>query len=142
MTSAGIPSQDVGAGLSVVRALEAQTLTVGGTNGVGVDRNTPGESQQFLSGVLIVDASSTSSAFTTLDAVMEHSVDNSVWANLNDADGNQVAITQISSADTVETVNFNLLGARRFIRAVFTEVGTSIDASACIVLGGAARAGS
>jgi hypothetical protein len=55
----------------------------------------------------------------TLDAKIEHSPDNSTWADLSGA-----ATTQIAADDTVEYLDVDLSGANRYVRVEHTVAFT------------------
>jgi hypothetical protein len=148
---------DIGSLLEPALAIPPALYAAGAINGTGIDRlNTPAAAPyQYYSGMLCVIVGALAGAPTsfTVDARMQHSPDNATWTDYNPASqaGTEptlgwVAIPTIVAAQTVARVNFNLIPAQRYLRALGSVAfvgGASPTAAvaAAVILGGADRVG-
>lgn len=135
---ANVPT-DHGALSKVVKGINPTNDTGTAINGTGVDRMVAGSGEGYLSCVLQAAVGTVSGGtLTTFDAKLQHSSDDGAsdpYADITDA-----AITQITAADTEGYVDVDLMGAKRYVRAVVTTAvsGGTVPVSAAIVFGGAA----
>lgn len=139
---------DIGAYLEPALGIAPLAYSAGTTNGTGIDRlNTPsGQVYQYYSGMLVEIVGVTTGAPTsfTVDAKIQDSADNSVFADYKPDGVNVAAIPTIVAASTVSRINFNLTTARRYLRVVqvVAFVGgasPTVAAGAAVILGGADR---
>jgi hypothetical protein len=133
-------ASNIGASIALAHGVSPQAVTTA-TNGTGFDRTGYG------SCVLSVSAGAATGAPTswTLDAKLQHSSDNSAWADVP-AGVASAAITQMTSGNSNANSTFkksiNLNGVKQYVRVVLTPGfvgGTSptLLAAATVVLGGA-----
>ena len=140
---------DIGGEISVIRSISPQAISgssdVNGANSVG-DR-TPSGDQEYMSGVLTLVTGATTGTPTTVSVAcrLQDSADGtSGWADIASSAGGPYAITAITAADSVASVNFNAKPIRRYVRAVATPTFTggsspTILIAATIALGGAQK---
>jgi len=127
-------TNNIGAYIKGASTVSPQASAAGAVNGSWIDR------LNYQSCMLIVQSGAVTGTPTTqtLDSKLQSADDNS---GTNAADITGAAITQITTVNGFGTVSVDLLGARRWIRAVNTPGftgGTSptLQHAAQIVLGG------
>lgn len=103
----------------------AAAITATG-NGTGVDIS-------HYSGIakFILSASATGGAGQTLDVKIQHSNDNSSWADAG------IAFTQVTNAEaSFQSLDVNVDGLRKYIRAVSTLAGTTPTVTRSVMMVG------
>ncbi len=132
-------THDIGADLSITPSLVPTARTAGTHDGDSVDRMPAGQ-DGFTSGVMQVCSGSPDAGTFTLNATLQESDDDSNFTDVLDEDGNAVVITEITAADTQQTVNFRAKSLGKYLRVegVTTNAGggTTVEYGANIVLGG------
>lgn len=125
-------TRNIGAYIAPRAGINPTNSAGGTTSGAAIDR------LGYHSAVLMLMVGSPSGAPTsfTVDAKLQESADGSTgWTDVSGG-----AVSQITSANSQAEVNLNLVGLKRYIRAVVTVSftgGTSpaIPVVACVVLG-------
>jgi len=133
--------RNIGAHLLSKIGVVPAARTAGATNGTGINRL---GHQSCVLAVKTGASSGTPDSFTVAGK-LQHSADNSKWADYTDPiTGNVVAITALAAANSIAEVDADLSGAKLYIRAVVTAAfvgGTTpaINCDATILLGGSAE---
>lgn len=137
---------DIGAALDVVSAFEPTALDdspSAGDLGTAIDRRTYDMPQSGVLHVRLGNATGSPTAIEVDAKVQHRETTTDDWEDLGDQpNGEDPAIAQLTAADAQGSVNFNLVGAKRYIRVrvdVDMTGGTSptILVVATFVLGGA-----
>ena len=122
--------RNIGAFIKPEIGIAPQSVGSTTVNGTGLDNSA------IESATLIVNVGA-AGAITSIDAKLQESdLIGSGFTDLLDKDGNVVAITQITTVDTIGEVDVRLEGAKQFVRVVLTSVGTAVLVDAVLVFGG------
>lgn len=128
---------DSGADIQVTPSLTPDVRTANTYNGTSVNRQPQGQ-DGFEDGVLQVCSGDPDAGTFTLNGVLQHSDDDSVWVTATDETGANIAITQITAADTQQTVRFRAKRLRKYLRAQIVTTnaggGANVECAANVIL--------
>lgn len=129
-------SRNVGALLNVQPSVRPQSASAGTINGVAIDR---AAHYMPLSCVLHTSAGAVSGApsTTSVQSKIQHSADNSTWADYTDPDtGTTAQAAALTAQNTANSLSVDLINANRYIRAVTVVAFTGGTSPAALVATG------
>lgn len=100
------------------------TISAATTVGTGIDLRAIANHAQGAKAIVYIGAATGTPDAYTVDAKIEDSANNSTWATLKDAEGNDYAMTQASAAGIGVIDNVDLGRARQYVRLSVTHAFT------------------